>query len=300
MIDEKKDKICRDIPSYSYTNKRGTLVKVRAHQRCYKRKELTEAEKAKIEEAKREIEALEEEQEQLDTLEKYYQNGIWDRERERLHDEIERDIFNGDFLKGDIVYLTGGAPANGKSTLLESGLVDIPDNILEINADRIKEYLPEYKRGIENRNPYAAKIVHEESSFLSKKFIERAMNEQYAVVLDGVGNGSPEKLKAKTDSYREKGYKIIAYYVNLDTDLSLELNEDRFKRTGRFVPPEYVKEMNSSIPKYFRTYTESDNFDEAYLYDTNIQGEPRLMAEYKNKNFSVINKILFRIFTSYE
>ena len=69
----------------------------------------------------------------------------------------------------------GGGPASGKSSVIASGDVDVPDNRVQIDPDRAKKALPEYQKmvaagDIEN----AAGFAHEESSALAKRAYEKA------------------------------------------------------------------------------------------------------------------------------
>ena len=62
--------------------------------------------------------------------------------------------------------MTGGPSANGKSTLLNSGKINHPKNMVTIDSDAIKTDLPEYNALIKTKDPRAAPFAHEESSKL--------------------------------------------------------------------------------------------------------------------------------------
>ena len=95
---------------------------------------------------------------------------------------------------------------------------------------------------------------------------------------------------------KSNGHRVSADYVTLDTDLSLKLADMRFKKTGRLVPPEYIKEVNQTIPRILPTAIKNGLFDDLRLWDTNINGVPRLVAEYKEGVFTILDKPLWKRF----
>ena len=58
--------------------------------------------------------------------------------------------------------MSGGAPANGKSTVIDSGAISYPKNMAIIDSDKIKGKLPEYNSMVRSKNFNAAAYSHEE------------------------------------------------------------------------------------------------------------------------------------------
>ena len=118
-----------------------------------------------------------------------------------------------------------------------------------------------------------------------------------ATVIDGVNDGSYEKVSEKISKIREmSGKRIRADYVSLDTDLSLKLARLRAEKTGRVVPESYIRSCNSEISKLIPKAVEGGVFDELYLWDTNINGTPRLVLEMVDGKLRMASKELYKSF----
>ncbi len=235
------------------------------------------------------------------TQEVYSKYGVYRSDRAALHREIVKDYIGDSHAESDFVYMLGGAPANGKSTLVDSGLLPHPKDALVIDPDKLKSKIPEYKSMINSSNKdlieKAANFVHEESSMLGKSIQEEAYRKGIGVVLDGVNGGSLEKVSKKIEGIRAASGKMVrADYVTLDTDLSLKLAKERAKKTGRVVPEYVIKESNRNIAELIPQLVEKKVFDELYLWDTNINGKPRLILRMINGKLEVIEPELYQNF----
>lgn len=218
----------------------------------------------------------------LDSMQMHQdENGNFTPERQKLHDEIMNDVLNKGTSKTGQSWHLGGAPANGKSSLVDSGFIGNPANIVHVDPDAIKARLPEYQIMNQNRVVTAASFTHEESSYLSKRIMERGGNSGQDMLIDGVGDGGIDKIEAKIAQMKKAGLSTKAHYVTLDTDLSLKLADARGKKTGRYVPEAYTREMNRKISVLVPQLVERKSFDELNLWDTNISGKPRLILSQK-------------------
>ena len=231
----------------------------------------------------------------------FLQNGKYIGERADLHDKILAEYFNKEKVSADKVYMLGGAGANGKSSVTESGKLPHPKGGLIIDPDKVKAMIPEYQfmvnSGDKNLINAAANFVHEESSYLGKKIREKALTENWGTIIDGVNDGSAKKIHENAQKARElSGKKVRADYVSLDTDLSLKLAEIRAKKTGREVPKEVLLNANKAISKEFPDIIKNKSFDELYLWDTNENGNPRLILTQINGVTKMYNKDLYERF----
>ena len=231
----------------------------------------------------------------------FLQNGKYIGERAGLHDKILAEYFNKEKVSADKVYMLGGAGANGKSSVTESGKLPHPKGGLIIDPDKVKAMIPEYQfmvnSGDKNLINAAANFVHEESSYLGKKIREKALTENWGTIIDGVNDGSAKKIHENAQKARElSGKKVRADYVSLDTDLSLKLAEIRAKKTGREVPKEVLLNANKAISKEFPDILKNKSFDELYLWDTNENGNPRLILTQINGVTKMYNKDLYERF----
>ena len=235
------------------------------------------------------------------TEEVYSKDGVYRSDRAALHREIVKEYIGDSHGDSEYVYMLGGAPANGKSTLVDSGLLPHPKDALVIDPDKLKSKIPEYKAMIESGRKgliaKAANFVHEESSLLGKSIQAEAYRKGIGVVLDGVNGGSLEKVSKKIDGIRAaSGKKVRADYVTLDTDLSLKLAQARAGKTGRVVPENFIKESNRNIAELIPQLIDEKVFDELYLWDTNVNGTPRLILKMINGKLEVIEPELYQNF----
>lgn len=204
--------------------------------------------------------------------------------------------------KSDVVYMLGGATANGKSTLVNSGLLPHPKGSLVIDSDKIKKMIPEYKAMLASKDPAlvekAASFVHEESSKIGKQIQERALRDGIATVLDGINDGDAGKVAEKVAKLKQQsgGKRIRADYVSLDTELSFKLAEARAKETGRKVPIKVITDSNHGVSAMMPEVINRKIFDELYLWDTNENGNPRLILKQIDGVLTIENKELYQRF----
>lgn len=194
-----------------------------------------------------------------------------DERRRHLHGEIADAIFKG------IVRPEGppravfviGPPGAGKTThgvpLVEAAF---GRNFAPVNADDIKEKLPEYEG-------WNAAALHEESTYVAEHLVrQRAVARRHNVLLDMTGkNGG--KVEEEMRVLRQAGYKIFLMLVHVPPWLSAKRVWDRFQANpfgragadvapGRFVPPEYAYESVSDHPlATFKRIAGSDRCDGA-------------------------------------
>lgn len=201
-------------------------------------------------------------------------NYVFTPERQALHDKIVADSVDGVPSSNNPTYtVMGGGPAAGKSTIVKSGAVNVPENSVEVNADLCKEKLPEWNTAGDSR----AQFTHEESSYLAKRTQAAAFERKQNVLLDGTGDTSPESMSKKIDAARNAGYQVEGHYVTLDTNLAVANALARGKETGRYVPEEIVRVTHAGVSQTFPAI--ADRFDKVSLYDTTVMGKPRLIAK---------------------
>lgn len=231
----------------------------------------------------------------VDSLQFYSdkKNNVLLPRRQALHDKIVDDFLEKGSTKTGYNYMLGGATANGKSTLVESGFLPHPKGILKLDPDEIKGKLPEYNRMLTTKDSTAAAFVHEESSMLNKRIQREAISRKMDTLTDGIADGTFEKLAAKVEALKQNGQKVRIDYVTLDTDLSLQLAEARAVRTGRHVPRDYVLEMNKEIAILVPKLVDAKTFDELYLWDTNVNGNPRLILTQINGELKIHSQELY-------
>lgn len=186
---------------------------------------------------------------------KYHSDGKghYKENRQKLHKKILNDLFlHANMAKPKAgekptFMVLGGRGGSGKSKF--NGLVYDKDKYIVLDADAIKEMLPEYKG-------YNAFEVHEESSDILKKALKIAQKRGLNVVLDGTMKslGNTEK---KIKSFNDAGYNIEMYYMHLPCEKAAERAIGRFMGdNGRYVPLEILLDMKNN----------EENFDKLKHY----------------------------------
>jgi len=232
----------------------------------------------------------------MDTLKLYSDKaGNFNEERVAFQKQIvDKEISKGSTNLGTTFFL-GGAPATGKSSLETSGQVVYPDGILKIDPDGIKKELPEYNKMLETKNFKAASKVHEESSKLSKDIIKNAVSKKYDAVVDAVGDGSYQSVVDKVQMQRDAGKNVIAHYVTTEVKTSLDRAKERAIKSGRYVPPKYIKEMHKEISTIFPKLAKNNIFNELHLYDNNGT-TPKLIYSKANGKETIYDKNSYKKF----
>jgi len=219
--------------------------------------------------------------------------------RRQLHDEIVREFLDGAEAKSKpTLHMVGGGTAAGKGTTLSSGRVMLPTKAVTIDADEVKFKLPEMKAAIRHKDPTGAAFVHEESSVVGKRITRESLENGFDTIIDGTGNGSVEKLRAKVEPFRAAGYRVKADYVTVPTDVAVERARLRGIRTGRVVPESFTREIHAGVSRTFPEAVEAGLFDEVNLYDTNVPkgGKPKLIFSHKDGETTIHNDELWRAF----
>lgn len=127
-----------------------------------------------------------------------------------------------------------GAPGSGKTS---AGSAVVPsligkEKLAVINADDVKEQLPEYKG-------WNAAAVHQESAdIVEKEMVPQALAGGHNMLLDITGNNT-DKMGKIVAALGARGYDVSLVSVSAPTHATAGRVWNRFLSQGRFVPPEY-------------------------------------------------------------
>lgn len=212
------------------------------------------------------------------------ESGEYTEQRKELHneiisffiDKIEKDENNSVV---DAVLLGGGSNS-GKSTIANN----LPENMVIIDSDEIKEHIPEYEQFQKEHPLLAARYVHDESSDISSSLLQQTMNDGFALIYDGTMK-NVEKYQNIIKDLKSKGYFVTLIIVDVPIEIAKERNKVRFMETGRMVPESILMETHQAIPSSYLAL--KDYADEYYLYDTR-NGEPVLIAEKNQENGEIV------------
>jgi predicted ABC-type ATPase len=217
-----------------------------------------------------------------DTMDLHTFNKKWTRARTAEHDEwIADEIGKATPVDDPVAVMLGGGPATGKTTLIKSGHVKVPANKVSIDSDALKGRQREYRAMVEAGDEAAAAFAHEESSYVSKRLLKEASETKRNLILDGTGDNTIEKLTQKIQDMRLGGHRVVGEYMSLDTELAIQNADIRAIKTGRKVDHEVIRDTHRGVSEVFGEAVERGLFDEVRLWDTNINGSPRLVLEAK-------------------
>lgn len=210
--------------------------------------------KGSIDELKKKINDAESYNSKVETTDKKFSNkqGFYTG-REAIHKGIISKIFKNaksarpeKGKKPTFIFL-GGRGGSGKSKF--DGLVYNRKDYIVLDADAIKEMLPEYKG-------YNAFEVHEESSHILNKALEKAQKRGLNVVLDATMK-TKKSAESKIKSFQNQGYNIEMYYMHLPREKAASRAFGRFMgERGRYVPFSELMKMKDN----------EQNFDELKKY----------------------------------
>jgi predicted ABC-type ATPase len=213
-------------------------------------------------------------------------------ERKALHKRIVDETL----AKGNpppTMTILGGGGGAGKSTIAK--LLNLNTGRATLNADDVKERLPEYEKLVNAGDPTAASFVHEESSMVVKQAQAEARSRGIGVVLDQVGS-SPDKVAQQVTDYLDAGYTTVdAVFVTIPTSLAVERARSRGARSGRVVPESVLKAAHRDVSKGFEQIASDPRINNVKLYD-NTGSTPSLIAEGSRGTLRVLDETLYQQF----
>lgn len=216
------------------------------------------------------------------TKELHTKDGKYLPERHNLHrqivDKIVEQCGKPEPGQKPVAILMGGGSASGKSTMRESKIDPLlkEQNIKTgtVDADEIKKEIPEFKSLIVTNPDDGARLVHEESSDVTKLAMEEIISQGRHFVYDGTAK-NPEKYKKLVKMLKDAGYEVRLYGADVPLDEAKRRSDKRAEETGRKVPHDIIESSHKGFPK---TFTEiKDMVDRYEIYDTQIKGNTRLI-----------------------
>nr|WP_145403095.1 zeta toxin family protein [Paenibacillus xylanexedens] len=190
-------------------------------------------------------------------------------ERKRLHEAIIREKQRSyQSQEEPIAFLMGGGSASGK-TWLRGIIIEeqeaLGNDFMIIDADEIKTMLPEYPSLLQSNPKQMARILHDESSDIALVLLQDSSEKKLNTVYDGTMKNY-EKYNGIISRLKDLGYQVRLVIADVDLDEAKRRNEDRFQRTGRFVPVAELTQSHIKVAEVFQQL--KDKSDEYVLYDT--------------------------------
>lgn len=220
---------------------------------------------------------------------------IFNAERQALHDEIIRKAVEGVPASEKPTYnMLGGGPAAGKTTMEKTVVGDYEGKAVGINADKIKEALPEYGKMLEAKDEAAAGFVHEESSYIAKRMQQAAFEREQDIVLDGTGNSNIDSLLGKIQGAKANGYEVNGYYATCPTDEAVARAIKRGDEIGRYVDESVIRSTHESVSRVFPQAI--NEFDNVTLFDTTVRGVARPIASNSSGAWEILDRTTYNEF----
>ncbi len=196
-----------------------------------------------------------------------------DPDRRELHDRIKKDFLGRaksvPHDRKPIAIMTMGGPSSGKSSLVRSEEgpgAQLLSNSVPVDADKIKEELPEYDEALRASARDAAKMVHAESAFIMGQIRDQAIAERKNVVIDGTGSNALA-YKELIQRLKGNGYHVVLVMPHVEKETALARGKERAEKEGRWVPEHIYDDAYENVPGNFMDIQQE--VDEAYLFDTN-------------------------------
>jgi predicted ABC-type ATPase len=208
-------------------------------------------------------------------------DGQWDpkRVREVWEPIIQEALKNVPVSHRRTVYMLGGGPASGKSSIVRSGAAQVPSvrerEAVGINPDDVRSQLPEWDDISTTNGALSAPMTNPEARAITGEIMRRALANGQDVVWDASGNHDRAYKQKSLAPIRAAGYRVVANYVALPTEEAYKRSVLRARSKsrpdgspnpdyGRFCEKEYFVSTHASIS---RQWVESaDLFDEVRLY----------------------------------
>jgi predicted kinase len=211
------------------------------------------------------------------TQDLYKKNGEYTPERQAVHDRIVKTFMSEAQVKAatppegtpPTFTILGGRGGSGKSWF--EGNVFDPESAIVLDADKIKQALPEYEG-------WNAAHLHEESGDLFDKITKTAQDMGLNLVHDATMK-TASKAVALVESFKAQGYRVEAHYMFLPRQEAAKRAVARFLGpTARLVPPEVIL-ANTGNEKSFDAV--KDMVDAWSFRDNNVgRGQqPILLSE---------------------
>lgn len=200
-----------------------------------------------------------------------------------------------------VAWLTAGGGGAGKTFslgVLELRNLYTPAGKVMINADDIKERIPEYRELVKLGDSRAAAIVHEESSQIAKDLLFEAARKKSALVYDATLANFTKGQKL-IENLQNVGYAIHLVAVTIHVPTARARAEDRAKKSKRHVPFEDLVRahwgFNESFPKYASMLGGNDRL---YIFENSKENITEMLSSLDDlNNAPYLNRIDERSYT---
>lgn len=176
-------------------------------------------------------------------------DGKYILERKKIHDKIIKDRLDKIIPSSNpIAIFTGGGSGSGKTGVLDQAMKIHGKDLVHIDADNIKNDIPEYKEMIKKGDGKAAAFSHEESADLTMELIHRAIESNKPFVFDSTMK-SPDKFKKIIKKLKDSGFRSHIFFADVPLEVAKERAAKRAEKTARVVPDHIIEDSHKGAIK---------------------------------------------------
>ena len=229
--------------------------------------------------------------------------GRYIKERRRLHKAIVKWHREKSKPKADgeprTIFFLGGGPGSGKTSMFKAGVFGADPDTVRVDPDEIKTMIPEYRKWISENYVESAGMVHGESKHITELTTASLIDDGADMVYDTTGDGNYNGMRQRLEEMRRNGHKISARYSTISIAKAHQINEERFKETGRKVPGHQVDHVHRQVSVNVMRAIADGLFDDLELYDNeDFPAEPKLILRVKDGNLEILDDEKVKAFVS--
>jgi predicted ABC-type ATPase len=206
------------------------------------------------------------------------QTGQYTIQRLALHQKIIDELLHNRPCvnkKQAIALFTAGLAGSGKTTFLKKNITDI-NQYVHIDADKIREKLPEYKGW------NAINTQDEVTDIINNVFNHLEKHCENNIIYDGSLVG--QKYIDTAIHLKKLGYKIYLVYLQIPITVAKERALKRYQKTGRYVSANFIIYVSQHIANSF---AKMEPYLDGYIIVDGMTGK---IIEEKNFDLKLLGK----------
>lgn len=208
---------------------------------------------------------------------------LTDNELHRLYRAVEvADISRTAHQETPIAIMTGGQPGSGKTGLTGIALQELAlrGGAVVIDADRMREYNPDYRRLMASDPEHAADLTHPTAAQWANQLRDRAIFERRNLVVDGTMR-DPNDVARVAKQLKDAGYIVDARVMAVPGDVSFAHARLRYEsldneaQAGRVVNQRQHDAAYAGVPQSLERLEANKLVDRITIYDTSAARSTR-------------------------
>ena len=233
-----------------------------------------------------------------------------EKEFEEIYNFIKSKlIIDKEVSNEQIVYVLGGQPGAGKSTLTSRIEEKMRNNIIAINGDDFRSYHPNYKNLVKAYGDDSVLYTQKFSNAITEKLIEDLGNKKYNLIVEGTLRTSEVPLKTSR-LLHDKGYNTNLSIVCVKPEFSYLGTLERYQKMKEngLIARATPKESHDNVVANFAENLSKIYSEKEFDRELTIEEKKKLIGSYKkikeklnenDKNFQEVTKFLRTVNKNY-